>query len=149
MSLYPDKKLELYIDTLISKVAAAQEPDEYLYTARTINPMEPHAWSGTARWEKERELSHELYNLRHLFEAAAAHYQATGKRNLLDIALKNADLVCKTFGHDKQHVAPGHQVVEMGLVKLYRITGKKEYLETAKYFLEERGHFKGYDPEES
>lgn len=145
MSLYPDKKLELYIDTLISKVAAAQEPDGYLYTARTINPMQPHAWSGTARWEKERELSHELYNSGHLYEAAAAHYQATGKRNLLDIALKNADLVCKTFGHDKQHVAPGHQVVEMGLVKLYRITGKKEYLETAKYFLEERGHYKGYD----
>jgi DUF1680 family protein len=146
MSLYPDKKLELYIDTLISKVAAAQEPDGYLYTARTINPLEPHAWAGTARWEKEREASHELYNSGHLYEAAAAHYQATGKRNLLDIALRNADLVCKTFGHDKLHVAPGHQVVEMGLVKLYRITGKKEYLETAKYFLEERGHYKGYDP---
>ena len=68
------------------------------------------------------------------------------KRNLLDIALKNADLVCSVFGPDKKHVAPGHQVVEMGLVKLYRITKKKEYLETAKYFIEERGHFKGYDP---
>ena len=145
LSLYPDKKLEQYIDTLIMKVQAAQEPDGYLYTARTINPEEPHHWSGKERWEKERELSHELYNSGHLYEAAAAHYQATGKRNLLNIALRNADLVCATFGHDKKHVAPGHQVVEMGLVKLYRITGKQEYLQTAKYFIEERGHFNGYD----
>ncbi|HEY3402349.1 MAG TPA: glycoside hydrolase family 127 protein [Ohtaekwangia sp.] len=145
LSLFPDKKLELYIDTLIEKVRLAQEPDGYLYTARTINPAEPHLWSGNGRWVKERELSHELYNSGHLYEAAAAHYQATGKRNLLDIALKNADLVCSVFGHDKMHMAPGHQVVEMGLVKLYRITGKKEYLSTAKYFIEERGHF-AYDP---
>jgi DUF1680 family protein len=95
------------------------------------------------RWKKERELSHELYNSGHLYEAAAAHFAATGKRNLLNIALKNADLVCSVFGQDKLHMAPGHEVVEMGLVKLYRITGKKEYLETAKYFIEERGHFKG------
>jgi DUF1680 family protein len=145
MSLYPDPKLDAYVDGLIKKVAAAQEPDGYLYTARTIDPSNPHKWSGNERWVKERELSHELYNSGHLFEAAAAHYQSTGKRNLLDIALKNADLVCATFGHDKLHVAPGHEVVEMGLVKLYRITGKKEYLETAKYFIEERGHYAGYD----
>jgi DUF1680 family protein len=146
MSLYPDPKLDSYIDGLIVKVAAAQEPDGYLYTARTIDPAHPHKWSGTERWVKERELSHELYNSGHLFEAAAAHYQSTGKRNLLDIALKNADLVCATFGPDKLHVAPGHEVVEMGLVKLYRITGKKEYLATAKYFIDERGHYTGYDP---
>jgi hypothetical protein len=146
LSLYPDKKLETYIDSLIQKVRAAQEPDGYLYTARTIDPSAPHEWAGKERWERERELSHELYNAGHLYEAAAAHYQATGKRNLLDIALKNADLVCSVFGHDKKHVAPGHQVVEMGLVKLYRITGKPEYLQTAKYFLEERGHHQGYDP---
>jgi DUF1680 family protein len=145
MALYPDKALNDYIDSLIVKIRNAQEPDGYLYTARTINPNETHAWAGKQRWEKERELSHELYNSGHLFEAAAAHYQATGKRNLLDIALKNADLVCSVFGHDKLHVAPGHQVVEMGLVKLYRITGKNEYLETAKYFIEERGHFTGYN----
>jgi DUF1680 family protein len=146
MSLYPDPKLDAYIDGLIVKVAAAQEPDGYLYTARTIDPAHPHKWSGNERWVKERELSHELYNSGHLFEAAAAHYQSTGKRNLLDIALKNADLVCATFGPNKLHVAPGHEVVEMGLVKLYRITGKKEYLETAKYFIDERGHYSGYDP---
>ncbi|OLY93273.1 hypothetical protein SAMN05444008_10763 [Cnuella takakiae] len=145
LSLFPDKKLEGYIDTLIDKVARAQEPDGYLYTARTINPAAPHAWAGTQRWEKERELSHELYNSGHLFEAAAAHYYATGKKNLLNIALKNADLVCSVFGPGKNHVAPGHEVVEMGLVKLYRITGKKEYLASAKDFIDERGHFNGYD----
>jgi DUF1680 family protein len=145
LSLFPDKKLELYIDTLIEKVARAQEPDGYLYTARTINPADPHIWSGSERWVKERELSHELYNAGHLYEAAASHFYATGKKSLLNIALKNADLICSVFGQDKMHVAPGHEIVEMGLVKLYRITGKKEYLQTAKYFIDERGHFAGYD----
>jgi hypothetical protein len=145
LSLFPDKKMETYIDSLIAKVAAAQEPDGYLYTARTINPTQPHNWAGMERWVKERELSHELYNSGHLYEAAYAHYYATGKKNLLNIALKNADLVCSVFGPDKLHVAPGHEIVEMGLVKLYRITGKKEYLETARFFINERGHYKGYD----
>ena len=144
LSLIPDKKLELYIDSLIQIIGNAQEPDGYLYTARTINPQNVHPWLGKERWEKEREHSHELYNAGHLYEAAAAHYLATGKKNLLNIALKNADLVCSVFGPDKKHVAPGHEVVEMGLVKLYRITGKAEYLNTAKFFIEERGHFK-YD----
>jgi DUF1680 family protein len=75
-----------------------------------------------------------------MFEAAAAHYLATNKRNFLDIALKNADLLVKTFGPGKRHVAPGHEIVEMGLVRLYRITGKKEYLDLAKFFIDERGH---------
>src|SRR5205085_10700610 len=108
-------------------------------------PAAPHNWSGKDRWEKERDNSHELYNSGHLYEAAAAHYQATGKRNLLDIAIRNADLVCKVFGPQGLHVAPGHEVIEMGLVKLYRITGKEEYLMTAKFFIDERGRYKGYD----
>ncbi len=148
ISIFPDKKLEAYMDSLIAIVAKAQEPDGYLYTARTIDPTHPHAWSGSQRWVNEREMSHELYNSGHLYEAAAAHYAATGKRNLLDIALKNADLVCAVFGKDKLQVAPGHEVVEMGLVKLYRITGKPEYLQTAKFFVEQRGHYKGYDPKD-
>jgi DUF1680 family protein len=146
LSLYPDKKLEAYVDELISKVAAAQEPDGYLYTARTIDPAHPHAWAGKERWEKERELSHELYNAGHLYEAAVAHYEATGKKNLLNIALKNADLVCSVFGPGKRSVAPGHEIVEMGLVKLYRTTGQAKYLTTAKFFLDARGHYPGYDP---
>ena len=145
LAVHPDARLQTYIDSLIAIVGKAQEPDGYLYTARTINPNEPHAWAGKERWEKERELSHELYNAGHLYEAAAAHFLATKKRNLLDIALKNADLVCSVFGPGKKHVAPGHEIVEMGLVKLYRITGKKEYLSTAKFFIEERGRYKGYD----
>ena len=146
LAVHPDATLQKFVDSLITIIGKAQEPDGYLYTARTIDPTKPHAWAGKERWERERELSHELYNAGHLYEAAAAHYLATKKRNLLDIALKNADLVCSVFGPDKKHVAPGHEIVEMGLVKLYRITGKKEYLSTAKFFIEERGRYKGYDP---
>jgi DUF1680 family protein len=145
LAVHPDPKLSAYLDSLIGIIGRAQEPDGYLYTARTIDPSHPHAWSGKERWEKERELSHELYNSGHLYEAAAAHFMATKKRNLFDIAIKNADLVCSVFGPGKLHVAPGHEIVEMGLVKLYRLTGKKEYLNTAKFFIEERGHYKGYD----
>lgn len=146
LALYPDPILEAYIDSLITIIANAQEPDGYLYTSRTINPAVVHSWSGKERWEKERELSHELYNAGHLYEAAVAHFMATKKRNLLDIAVKNANLVCSVFGPGKRSVAPGHEVVEMGLVKLYRVTAKKEYLSTAKFFIEARGHYTGYDP---
>jgi len=146
LAVHPDKKLEAYVDSLITIIKAAQEPDGYLYTARTIDPLHVGSWVGKERWEKERELSHELYNAGHLYEAAAAHFLATHKRNLLDIALKNADLVCSVFGPGKKTVAPGHEIVEMGLVKLYRITNRIEYLNTAKFFIEARGQFKGYDP---
>lgn len=139
LSTRPDPKLDKYIDSLIALVGKAQEPDGYLYTARTIDPVAGHNWMGANRWDKEREHSHELYNSGHLYEAAAAHYLATGKHNLLDIAIKNADLVESVFGEAKRHVAPGHQVIEMGLVKLYRVTGKEKYLHLAKYFLDERG----------
>jgi uncharacterized protein len=146
LATHPDKKLEAYLDSLIDIIGKAQEPDGYLYTARTIDPVNVGPWVGKERWEKERELSHELYNAGHLYEAAVAHFLATKKRNLLDIALKNADLVCSVFGPGKKSVAPGHEIVEMGLVKLYRVTGKKEYLSTAKFFIEARGQYKGYDP---
>lgn len=145
LATYPDKKMDAYIDSLIILIKNAQEPDGYLYTARTIDPLNVGSWVGKDRWEKERELSHELYNAGHLYEAAAAHYQATGKRSLLDIALRNADLVCSVFGPGKRIVAPGHEVIEMGLVKLFRITGKQEYLNTARFFIYARGLYKGYD----
>jgi len=135
----PDKQLEAQLDTLIYYVGKAQEPDGYLYTNRTIDSVHTHPWAGNKRWEKDPELSHELYNCGHLYEAAVAHYQATEKRELLDIAIKNANLLLKDFGPDKLHIYPGHQVVEMGLVKLYNVTGKKEYLELAKFFLDVRG----------
>ncbi len=145
LAVHPDPALDRYIDSLIFIIGKAQEPDGYLYTARTIDPAHPHSWAGMERWVKERELSHELYNAGHLYEAAAAHFMATKKRNLLDIALKNADLVCRVFGPGRRLVAPGHEIVEMGLVKLYRLTAKKEYLATAKFFIEQRGHYNGYD----
>src|SRR5882757_10241339 len=136
---HPDPKLSAYVDSLITIIGKAQEPDGYLYTARSIDPLHPQAWAGAERWVNEQKMSHELYNCGHMYEAAAAHYMATGKRNFLNIALKNADLLVRTFGPDKRHVAPGHEIVEMGLVRLYRISGKKEYLGLAKFFLEQRG----------
>jgi DUF1680 family protein len=143
LQTFPDPKLESYLDTLIRKIGLAQEPDGYLYTNRTIAEKHGgvglHEWVGKNRWELDSILSHELYNLGHLYEAAVAHYQATGKRTLLDIALKSADLVNKDFGWDRVKVYPGHQVIEMGLVKLYRVTGEKKYLDLAKFFLDVRG----------
>jgi len=135
----PDPKLDAQLDTLIEYIGKAQEPDGYLYTNRTIDPNNTHAWAGKERWEMESDLSHELYNSGHLFEAAVAHFLATGKRSFIDIAIKNADLLVKTFGPGKLLRSPGHQVVEMGLVKMYRVTGKKEYLALAKFFIDSRG----------
>lgn len=139
LAVHPDPKLQAYVDSLIHIVGSAQESDGYLYTPRTIDSLHPHPWSGMERWVKENELSHELYNSGHLFEAASAHYLATGSKNFLNIAIKNANLLVETFGPGKRHVAPGHEIVEMGLVRLYRITGKKDYLTLAKFFIDERG----------
>jgi uncharacterized protein len=139
LQAFPDKVLEARIDTLIYYISKAQEPDGYLYTNRTIDSTHLHPWAGKKRWEKDPELSHELYNCGHLYEAAVAHFQATGKRTLLDIAIKNADLLVRDFGPGKLAYEPGHQIVEMGLVKMYRITGKREYLNLAKFFLDIRG----------
>ena len=82
ISLFPDPKMEAYLDSLIVIIGKAQEPDGYLYTARSIDSAHPFLWAGTERWINERKLSHELYNAGHLYEAAAAHYMATGKKNL-------------------------------------------------------------------
>jgi DUF1680 family protein len=139
LSVTPDPKLDAYVDKLIAEIAAAQEPDGYLYTTRTINPENPHRWSGKERWVNERNDSHELYNLGHLFEAAVAHYQATGKKSLLDVATKSADLLVRTFGPGKRTTWPGHQITEMALVKLYRVTGNEQYLNLAKFLLDQRG----------
>ena len=139
LSVHPDPKLDAYVDGLIEKIAAAQEKDGYLYTARTIDPLNPHPWSGKERWILEGVNSHELYDLGHLYEAAAAHYAATGKRTLLDVALRTANLLVATFGPGKREIWPGHQIVEMGLVKLYRVTGDQQYLNLAKFMLDVRG----------
>lgn len=139
LQVSPDPKLEAYVDTLITYIGAAQEKDGYLYTTRTIDPAHPHEWSGKERWEKEEDLSHELYNAGHMYEAAVAHYVATGKKTFLNIAIKNADLIDKVFGWGKLEKVPGHEIIEMGLVKLYRVTNEERYLNLAKFFIDKRG----------
>ena len=139
----PDPALDGYLDTLIAKIAKAQEPDGYLYTARTINPSKTMAMAGKERWTNLKD-SHELYNLGHLYEAAVAHYQATGKKSLLSVATKSADLVVRTFSPTGLRYPPGHQEIEIGLVKLSRVTKDPTYLAQAKFFLEERGNPAGH-----
>ncbi|MBE6253644.1 MAG: glycoside hydrolase family 127 protein [Bacteroidales bacterium] len=140
----PDARLEAYIDSVLRIVAAAQEPDGYLYTARTMNPEHPHPWAGDKRWSQEEVLSHELYNLGHMVEGAVAHYQATGKRNFLDIAIRYADCVVREVGAGEGQacVVPGHQIAEMALCRLYLVTGEKKYLDQARFFLDYRGKTK-------
>lgn len=141
LQTYPNKKLKAYIDSVLNVVAAAQEPDGYLYTARTINPKHPHLWSGNKRWIKDEEASHELYNLGHMVDAACAHYQATGSTKFLNIAKRYADCVVKEVGPNpgQTTIVPGHQIAEMALARLYTLTGEKKYLDEAKYLLDYRG----------
>ena len=142
LQVHPDAELETYIDSVIEKIAAAQEADGYIYTARTIDPQKPHIRSGAERWSN-LYMSHELYNVGHMYEAGVAYYRATGKRNFLDICIRNAELIDDVFGVDALRDVPGHQEVEIGLVKLYRVTGEEKYLNLAKFFLDERGHANG------
>ena len=141
LQTYPDKALRAYVDSVIDIIATAQEPDGYLYTARTQNPADPHHWAGPKRWVKEEDLSHELYNLGHMVEGAVAHWQATGSRKFLDIAKRYADVVCKEVGPNAGQacVVPGHQIAEMALARLYLATGEKKYLDEAKFLLDYRG----------
>ena len=134
-----DPQLDHYLDSVISIIAAAQEPDGYLTTCVTNRCTRLSGWWGSSRWEKIN--SHELYNSGHLYEAAVAHYRATGKRTLLDVAIKNADLVCQVFGpgENQKHVPSGHPIIEMALCKLYKVTGEQRYLDMARYFVEETG----------
>ena len=141
LQTYPDKKLEAYCDSVIDIIASAQEPDGYLYTARTQNPADPHHWAGDRRWVKEEDLSHELYNLGHMIEGAVAYWQATGKRKFLDIACRYADVACKEVGPNpgQMCVVPGHQIAEMAMARLYLATGQQRYLDFAKFLLDYRG----------
>ncbi|MBQ9230336.1 MAG: glycoside hydrolase family 127 protein [Prevotella sp.] len=147
LQTYPDDKLKAYIDSVLDVVGAAQEPDGYLYTARTINPAHPHQWSGKKRWEVEEILSHELYNLGHMVDAACAHYQATGSTKFLNIAKRYADCVIREVGPNPGQacVVPGHQIAEMALARLYILTGEKRYLDEAKFLLDYRGKTQRHD----
>lgn len=141
LQVKPDPNLKKYLDELIEKIASAQEKDGYLYTNRTINPDKAADSAGVVRWTN-LEIFHELYNVGHLYEAAVAHYKATGEKKLLDVAIKNANLVNAVFGPDKNYGVPGHQEIEIGLVKLYRVTGDSKYLNLAKFFIDQRGRNK-------
>ncbi len=141
LQIAPDPALEAYLDDLIAKVAAAQEADGYLYTARTIDPENAPEHCGPERWSN-LAVNHELYNVGHMYEAAVAYFQATGRRAFLDVALANADLIDSVFGPDKLRDVPGHQEIEIGLVALYRATGDARYLRLARFFLDERGQTK-------
>jgi DUF1680 family protein len=137
----PNPLLDATLDSVISIIRIGQEPDGYLTTWFTIDRMNPPAkWVKPSpnRWEAEK-MSHELYNSGHLFEAAAAHFRATGKRNFLEIALKNADLLVSNFGPGKLRIPPGHEIIETGLVQLFQITKNVKYLELAKFYLDQRG----------
>ena len=147
LATHADPDLDKHVDGLIAKIAAAQEPDGYLYTSRTIGGPPPQDWLGKERWS-HLYMSHELYNVGHLYEAAAAHFQATGKKNMLAVAVKSADLVAKEFGPGKRTNPPGHEEIEIGLVKLYRVTGTRKYLDLANWFIDARGKTEGRIPYE-
>jgi DUF1680 family protein len=134
-----DARLDAYVDSVIALIAGAQEPDGYLYTCLTNKCKRLERWYGKGRWDRIN--SHELYNSGHLYEAAVAHYQATGKKTLLNVAIKNADLVDKVFGPGpgQKKVPSGHPIIEMALVKLYRVTGEPRYLRLARFFIDETG----------
>ena len=138
LAVHPDPTLDAYLDGLIGLIARAQEPDGYLYTNRTIDPAHVHPDAGPERWSN-LVMSHELYNCGHLYEAASAHYMATGKRSLLDVAVRSAALIRSVFGPEGRHDTCGHPIVEMGLARLYRVTGDRSFLEAARFFLEQRG----------
>lgn len=149
LAVHYDAKLDHYLDSVINIIAQAQEPDGYLTTCVTNKCTRLSGWWGTHKWEKIN--SHELYNSGHLIESAVAHFRATGKRTFLNVAIKNADLVCKTFGPNEGqiHRPGGHPIIEMALCKLYKVTGNKKYLEGARYFVDETGRCTdGHKPSE-
>jgi DUF1680 family protein len=137
LKLHPDPELEKYVDGVIDKIAAAQWDDGYLYTFYSLPQHQPEkCWTDV-------QSKHELYCSGHFFEAAVAYYQATGKRKILDVAIRLADYIDSVFGPGKKHDVPGHEEIEIGLVKLYGITGEKRYLTLAKFFLDQRGRANG------
>ena len=128
---HPDPKLEARIDAIIDKIAAAQEADGYINSYYTL--AEPDK-----KWTNLDHM-HELYCAGHMFEAAVAYHRATGKDKLLKVARGMADHIDTIFGHDKRIGYPGHEEIELALVKLYRETGETRYRDLAKFFVDVRG----------
>jgi hypothetical protein len=140
LQVHPDTMMRLYLDQLIRIMAAAQWEDGYLYTFYSLPEKQPEK-----RWTNIRT-NHEMYCAGHMYEAAAAHYQVTGDKSFLNIAIKNADLICRTFGPGKRTDPSGHEEIEIGLCKLYRATGDGKYLEEAKFLLDQRGRLGNRGP---
>lgn len=135
---HPDSNLDALMDEVIALIASAQQPDGYLNIYFTVVKPEE-------RWTDLRD-AHELYCAGHLIEAGIAHFRATGKRNLLDVVCKYADHIDSVFGREpgKKRGYPGHQEIELALVKLYRVTGEERYLRLSQYFVDERGQAPHY-----
>jgi len=156
VAAHADTDQTKHLNDLVAVVATAQEPDGYLYTARTIEGTNAPDRASNVRWLNEMggvngDDSHELYNMGHMIEAAVAHYQATGTRRFLDVAAKAADLINRTWGPGpgQLHIPPGHQEIELALVKLGRVTGERKYIDLAKFLLDCRGRYRrpaGVDP---
>lgn len=140
---YPDERLLQKTDSIVDTIISAQEKDGYLYTARTTHASHPRVvkFMGEERWTNMGHFSHELYNMGHMIEAAVAHYELTGNNRFLNVAIKAADLIVATFGEGKLTYPPGHQEIELALIKLYKLTNNTSYLEMASYFLEARGKY--------
>nr|HET6903761.1 beta-L-arabinofuranosidase domain-containing protein [Ktedonobacteraceae bacterium] len=143
LATHPDPALEAKVDEVIRLLVEAQQPDGYLNSYFTA--VEP-----TKRWTNLRDW-HELYCAGHLIEAAVANFQATGKRVLLDVMCRYADYIDAVFGSEpgKKRGYPGHEEIELALVKLYRVTGEKRYLHLSQYFVDERGRQPHYFDEEA
>jgi uncharacterized protein len=130
----PDPDLERIVDAAITEIADAQRPDGYLNTYFTFE-------RANERWTNFD--LHEMYCAGHLLQAAVAHFRATGRERLLDVAICFADHICEVFGpeaHGKRLAVDGHEEIEMALVELYRVTGEHRYLEQAGFFVDARGH---------
>ena len=133
LRVHPETMMRLYLDKLITIMNGAQWDDGYLFTFYSIPEKQPEK-----RWTNIQSI-HEQYCVGHMYEAAVAHYQVTADKSFLNIATENADLICSTFNPGERTDPPGHQEIEIGLCKLYRVTGDEKYLEQAKFFLDQRG----------
>ena len=131
LQIMPDPELEAKCDEWIDKFAAAQEPDGYINTFYSLTGLEN-------RWDNMSK--HEMYCAGHMIEAAVAYYYATGKRKFLDVSIRMADHMMSVFGPGKRNWVPGHEEIELALVKLYEATGEKKYLDFAGWLLDQRGH---------
>ena len=133
LATHPDAKLEADLDGIIATIAKAQQPDGYLDTYVQLTAPDKR-WTNLFEW-------HELYIAGHFIEAGVAHFEATGKRTLLDVVCKLADMICRVFGLGKDQINgyPGHQEIELALIKLARVTGENRYVQQAAYFINQRG----------